>query len=696
MRKIAFFGVLLCASVFNIYTATAKKPEPAEGETQEKERLVEVEEVVVTSSRNQTKRREAASIVGVLPTKIFERTASNSAAEVLNFQPGLRVEYNCANCGVPQLRINGLEGQYSQILLDSRPIFSSLAAVYGIEQMPASMIERIEVIRGGGSALFGSSAIGGVVNIITREPIRSTLNLSNTTGFYEGGGTDVNTSLNGALVSADNRAGVYLFSMIRDRSAYDRDGDGFSESPTLKSTTVGMRGFYKLSPSSRLTAEYHHIDEFRRGGDQRDRPPHEATLAEQLRHNINGGGLRYDFTSADLRHRLNVYISGQTIDRDSYFGTHQMLDAYGTTFDATIVGGVQYTYEMKKCLFMPAFLTAGIEYTNNYLKDQFLGYNRVIDQLSECYGAFVQNEWRNDKLSLLIGGRLDKHNKVKDVIFSPRVNIRYNPIKQIGIRASYSSGYRAPQAYDEDLHVSAVGGEPSIIVIDPNLRPEYSNSVSASLDLQHRWGSWGASLLIEGFYTDLRDVFVLREQGTNEEGHLIMERTNASGATIGGVNVEARVDYLSRLSFDLGFTYQKSFYKEPFKWSESLLLTPQRQMFRSPDAYGYFAVNYNPLRDMTITANATYTGPMLVQHRYANPIQDREVITPDFWDVGLRIAYDISLHAKSGIRLQLSLGVKNILDQYQRDIDQGADRDSKYVYGPAFPRMYYFGAKFTI
>ena len=79
----------------------------------------------------------------------------------MNFQSGLRVENNCGNCGTTQLRINGLEGQYSQVLLDSRPIFSSLASVYGLEQLPVAMIERVEVIRGGGSALFGANAIGG-------------------------------------------------------------------------------------------------------------------------------------------------------------------------------------------------------------------------------------------------------------------------------------------------------------------------------------------------------------------------------------------------------------------------------------------------------------------------------------------------------------------------------------------------------
>lgn len=132
-----------------------------------------VDEVVVSATRNETNRRQTATVVNVASQKLFDAVASSNLSESMNFQSGLRVENNCGNCGTMQLRINGLEGHYSQILLDSRPIFSSLASVYGMDQLPVAMIERVEVIRGGGSALFGSNAIGGVVNIITRDPLRN-------------------------------------------------------------------------------------------------------------------------------------------------------------------------------------------------------------------------------------------------------------------------------------------------------------------------------------------------------------------------------------------------------------------------------------------------------------------------------------------------------------------------------------------
>ncbi len=138
-----------------------------------------IDQVVVTSNKYETKKREAVSIVNVISPLLIESTASNSMSDVLDYQSGLRVEMSCQNCGAPQLRINGLEGQYTQILMDNRPIFSSLASVYGLEQIPTGMVDRVEVVRGGGSALFGANAIGGVVNIITKEPSGNSFNISN-------------------------------------------------------------------------------------------------------------------------------------------------------------------------------------------------------------------------------------------------------------------------------------------------------------------------------------------------------------------------------------------------------------------------------------------------------------------------------------------------------------------------------------
>ena len=649
-----------------------------------------VDEVVVSATRNETNRRTSSTVVNVASAKLFEGTAAANLSEAMSFQSGLRIENTCGNCGAPQLRINGLEGQYSQILLDSRPIFSSLAGVYGLDLMPVAMVERVEVIRGGGSALFGSSAIGGVVNIITKEPLRNTLSLSNTSNIMEDGTPDINTSLGGAFVSDDYRLGAYIFGQVKSRGGYDRNDDGFTDITKLRSETAGFRAYYKTSAHSRLTAEYHHIHEFRRGGDNLGEAPHMAMICEQLDHNIDGGGLKFDYMP-NMRHRMNLYASAQGIDRSSYFGTDMNPDAYGTTKDLTLVGGGQYTFNYKAGL--PAELTAGVEYNYNMLNDNYIATQRVLRQRTTTIGLFAQNEWRSEKFNALVGFRLDKHNMIRRPIFSPRVNLRYSPIEELGLRLSYASGYRAPQAYSEDLHIDALNHAVSIIRLSEDLRPEYSHSFSASVDYYRNFGRLQTNILVEGFYTLLDDVFTLEKVGEDESGNTIKERRNASGARIGGITAELKLGMSGIFDVQLGYTFQRSLYNEPEQWSDAVVA--QRRMFRSPDHYGYLTSNFYITKQLHANIFGTFTGPMLVQHNAYTVADveygDSEVTTPSFWDFGFKLGYTFRL--SDIIKLEVNAGVKNLFDDYQRDIDVGAGRDSAYIYGPSLPRTYFVGVK---
>lgn len=653
-----------------------------------------VDEIVVSATRNETNRRQTSTVVNVASTKLFEGTASANLSEAMNFQSGLRVENTCGNCGAPQLRINGLEGQYSQILLDSRAIFSSLAGVYGLDLMPVAMVERVEVIRGGGSALFGSSAIGGVVNIITKDPVRNTLSLSNTTNIMENGTPDINTSLGGAFVSDDYKFGTYVFGQVKYRDGYDRNDDGFSDITRLRSETIGFRAYYKTSAHSRLQAEYHHIHDFRRGGDNLDSAPHMAYLCEQVDHNIDGGGLRWDYFP-NMRHRMSIYASTQGITRSSYFGADLDPNAYGSTKDFTFVTGGQYTYNYKAGL--PAELTAGLEYNYNSLNDYYIATERRLDQQTSTIGLFAQNEWKSDKVNFLVGFRLDKHNMIDRPIISPRANIRYSPIEALGLRLSYSSGYRAPQAYNEDLHIDALNHTVSLIQLSEDLRPEYSHSFSASADYYHNFGRVQANILVEGFYTMLNDVFTLEKIGQREDGVIIKERRNGSGARIGGLTLEAKVGIPNCFDVQLGYTFQKSQYVEPEQWSDALVA--QRTMFRSPEHYGYLNSNFVLTKQLNASIFGTFTGPMLVQHNAYTDIfgvehPDSEVVTKSFVDCGFKLGYTFSLSKL--LKLEINAGVKNILDSYQNDIDLGAGRDSAYIYGPSLPRTYFIGVKLSL
>lgn len=663
----------------------------------------DIDEVVVSANRNETKRSMAPNLVNVIGSKVFDITQSTCLAKGLNFQPGVRTEDDCQNCGFTQVRINGLDGHYSQILVNSRPVFSSLNGVYGLEHIPANMIDRVEVVRGGGSALFGASAIGGTINIITKEPLHNSASFAH--NFMSQGGAnsfDNVTTGNVSLVTNDNKAGVYAYGQTRTRQGYDYDGDGYTELPELNNQTFGLNSFLRLNPYSKLSLQYHGIHEFRRGGNKLNQAPHEANIAEQVEHNIQGGGLTYDFYSPNEKDRLSAYFSFQTTARKSYYGgigegTEEDKEtaekAYGTTHNFTYVAGTQYVHSFDKLLFMPSDLTLGGEYNFDGLKDFIIGYDRHFKQNVRIGSFFFQNEWKNKQWSFLVGGRLDKHNLVDHIIFSPRANLRFNPTENVNLRITYAGGFRAPQAFDEDLHVGVVGGERLVTTLAKNLKEERSNSFSVSADLYHRFGNVQTNLLIEGFYTDLNNVFALRQLSQPDaQGNTVQERYNAYGAKVLGLNIEGKATFTRWFSLQAGVTLQQSHYNEAIAWNDEVPEQKFKKMMRTPNIYGYFTASFTPIKRLTASVTGNYTGSMLVGHAAGSGVDEPVAVnTPNFMEVNMKFAYDFPIYKY--INLQVNGGIQNITNAYQKDFDKGWNRDSGYIYGPSLPRSYFVGVK---
>lgn len=672
-----------------------------------------IEQIVISADRNAKSRSRTPSIVNSINPKIFHRTQSVTLSDGLNFSPGLRMENNCQNCGFTQVRMNGMEGPYTQILINSRPVFSGLAGVYGLELIPANMIERVEVIRGGGSAMYGSNAIAGTVNLITKDPIANTFSVSGNYASTGQAGTynptgDFNLNLNGSFVTDDYRTGLTIFGFHRNRNPFDANGDGFSELASINNNTFGSRFYQRVATRGKLTLDYFNINEFRRGGNKFELPLHEADIAESVDHNIHSGAATFDLLLREAD-KFSAFFSAQQVGRNSYYGANQDLSAYGQTKDFTFSSGIQYITHLDNLFFAPATLTGGLEVNGSWLQDDKLGYydieenihrgnTKVADQQLSSEAAYLQSEWSRDKWVMTTGIRYDHYQvtdkngeskKVSGNVFSPRLNFLYNLNRHLQARAGFAKGFRAPQIFDEDLHIETSGSRQVLHRNDTNLKQETSSSYSASLNYTHEAGRWQYQFLVEGFYTKLINPFANEYGEPDENGVVIYTRTNAEeGAKVQGVNMEFNASPSNRWQFQSGYTFQKSAFEEPQEFDET-------RFFRSPDSYGYASINYQPAPCFSLSATGNYTGPMLVPYfgpALENPEDGELRKSQSFFDAGIKVSY--SMKITSQVKMEWNAGIKNIFNSYQKDFDAGIDRDPAYIYGPNSPRSVYVGIKF--
>ena len=644
------------------------------------------EELVVTGTRTAKKLLEVPVHVQQIQRETIEASAARTLADAVELTPGVRIESNCQNCNFSQIRLLGLEGPYSQILVDGQPTVSSLAMVYGIEQFPARMLENIEVVKGGGAAIYGAGAVGGVINLIPHAPVDTHATLE--ARFTETGG-EPGTSLS-ALADwspRNSRRGLSVLGQIDDVEPSDRDGDGFTEVTRRELLTIALRGEqYALSDQARFHAELNFTRADRRGGELSgiDLAPHETAVTEEIGTRRLALGLGWLHTvSSRFDYRLATSLADT--NRDSYYGAGFDPNAYGETENPLWLADSQ-----ANLYFERSTVTGGVSYSRERLDDRQPGYGRELSETKTNLGVFLQEDRRlGEKATLVYGLRADQHSALSDPVLSPRLALMLSPRADLTLRFSFAEGFRAPEIFDEDLHIELAGGEPRVIRPASGLVEERSRAWLGSAEWRPTFGRKGsASLELAAFRTDLTDLFdVIEADDPSTPFQREFLRVNAAGARVEGVELSASVRWGSRLSAQAGFVVQSARFEEPEPDFGSL------DFFRTPEQHGTLSFQWRLPAELDLFLGGRYTGSMVAPH-YAGFIdEDRLEVTPSFFELDLNISREIEL---GGRVLDVTLGVKNLTDEYQQDLDQGPDRDSTYVYGPRLPRSYTVGLRWEL
>ena len=369
-------------------------------------------------------------------------------------------------------------------------------------------------------------------------------------------------------------------------------------------------------------------------------------------------------------------------------GAYNFLQKIRQNFQVVILSDT--FHEIAKPLMekmgFPLLLCHNLDVVN----DEIISYNYLIDQNITTKALFFQSDWSlSDEISLLSGIRIDKHSLLENIVASPRLSLLYNLRANSQFRISYSSGFRAPQAFDTDLHIAFAGGGISRISLADDLREEISNSFSGSYNYDFARERYVYGITLQGFYTYLDKAFYQDLNGSDEFGDLYVKR-NGSGALVKGLSFEIRGNYNKIIQLETGYTLQSSKYDSPVLYSDEL--APKDDFLRTPSFYGYSTLSLNFNKKLDIYLNHIYTGQMDLIHMGGaiNQAFD-EYITSKVFN-----QYDVNVNYKQffnnvGVGVKCSVGIKNITNSYQNDFDIMKDRDSNFIYGPSVPRMILFG-----
>lgn len=646
------------------------------------------EEVVISATRTGKRLAEVPVHMQTTPRSLIESVAARTLADAVEWTRGVRVESTCQSCNASRIRLLGLDGPYSQLLVDGQPTLSSLAMVYGIEQLPARLIDSIEVVKGGGSPAYGAGAVAGVVNLIPHHPDRTHVEMDARSERMRGAGGSAGSPTYslvadwapGAGTPGSERAATFHAQV--DRVApLDVDGDGLSEVSIRDLDAVGARHIeFFLDGSARLAVEASRTTEFRRGGDRLHLPPERAEVAEQLDSSRRGGSVSWLHTVSPVWD-WRATVSHAAAERDSYYGAGGDPGAFGSTrnplwiFDSHVNrGGERGT------------VSFGVQAARDLVDDRQPAYGRTIRETYRSVAGFVQDDRRvGDRVTLLYGVRADRHSAVDGPIVSPRAALMWTPRSDLTLRVSHSAGFLPPAVFDEQLHIVLLGGEAMVVRDDPGLREETSVSRMLSLEWRPTVGERTAMALDSTFFdTSIADLFHNREADDPATPEFEFLRTNLGRARVRGLEVGWGLRR-GGLTVDVGYAWQRA------ELGEAEPDFGSTTMFRTPEEYGTASVQWPLPRGLALFAGLRYTGSMLVPHYAGYVAEDRLDATPSFltWDFGLSRRFALG----GGRRITATLALRNLTDEYQQDLDRGPFRDPSYVYGPRFPRSLVVGLK---
>lgn len=646
------------------------------------ENISELEEIVVTGTMKEVSKMDSPIQVEVFSPTFFRKNPTPNIFESLSMINGVQPQINCNVCNTGDIHINGLEGPYTMILIDGMPIVSSLSTVYGLSGIPNSMVKRIEVAKGPASTLYGSEAVGGVVNIITKNPISAPKfsfdAFATSVGEFN---TDVTSRLR--VGKMDGILGVNYFNYTDRR---DINNDNFIDVTLQDRISIFNKWILDRTSGKNTSFAARYIYENRYGGEMQWTSAYRGSdiyYGESIYTNRVEMIGNYEFN--DLPH-LNFDYSYNYHHQDSYYGTVKYLAQQH-------VGFTQFRWNGS---FGRHDILIGAPFRYIYYDDNTPGTADLLGRnnanVTILPGLFIQDEFKaSEKLTTLVGARYDHHN-IHGSIFTPRVSFKYSPNSNSTFRLTSGSGFRVVNLFTEE-HAALTGSRN--VVLKNNLDPEQSWNVNFNYARTQILPNGFINFDISTFYTYFNNKIV---------GDFLTDPNSIIYDNLQGHAVSRGITFNSDLMLNNGFkmisgiTFQDVFSRDETEGPGKI---PQ---VHAPKFSGTVTASYLLERlNMSVDLNAKINGPMYLP---VVPNDFRPEQSPWFALINLQITKKIKSN------LEIYGGVKNLLnfiprdpllrpfDPFDRDIDRdnpnGYTFDTSYNYAPIQGAKGFLGLRWTV
>lgn len=415
-----------------------------------------LEEVVVSGSLKQVSKLDSPIPVEVFTAKFFQTNPAPTIFESLQNINGIRPQINCSICNTGDIHINGLEGPYTMVMIDGMPIVSGLSTVYGLNGIPQALVERVEVVKGPASTLYGSEAVGGLINIITKTPTSAPrFNVESFGTSWQEYNLDVGGKFK--LGKAQSLLGANYF---KYGNPEDKNGDNFTDVTLQNRISIFNKWNIDRADNKLFSVAARYVYEDRWGG--------EMNWSRKFR----GGDEVYGESIYTKRWELMGAYDLPTTENFTFtfsLNGHDQNSAYGNTFyiaNQKIAYG-QLTWRKE---FGKHDLLMGAAYRYTYYDDNTVA--TTVASKTHLPGFFVQDEITiHPQHKLLLGARYD-YNSIHGSILSPRINYKWNSEDRTQVlRIGVGNGYRVANIFTEDH--AALTGARQVVFVD-NLKPETS------------------------------------------------------------------------------------------------------------------------------------------------------------------------------------------------------------------------------